>query len=42
MSALQPQVQLMTLEQYKVLPEDKRAEVFDGIIYDLTSPSQEH
>ena len=42
MPALQSQVQLITLEQYEVLPEDKRVEVFDGVIYDMASPSQEH
>lgn len=42
MPALQPQLQLITLEQYEALPEDKRVEVFDGVIYDMASPSQEH
>lgn len=42
MPALQPQVQLITLEQYEALSEDKRVEVFDGVIYDMASPSQEH
>lgn len=42
MSALQPQPQLITLEQYEALPEDKRVEVFDGVIYDMSSPSQIH
>lgn len=36
------QVQLITMEQYEALPEDKRAEVFDGVIYDMSSPSQDH
>lgn len=40
MPALQPQ--LITLEQYETLPEDKRVEVFDGVIYDMASPSQIH
>ena len=40
MPALQPQPQLITLEQYEALPEDRRVEVFDGIIYDMGSPSQ--
>ena len=40
MPALQPQI--ITLEQYEALPEDKRAEVFDGVVYDMASPSQEH
>ena len=42
MPALQPQVQLVTLEQYEALPEDKRVEVFDGVVYDKESPSQIH
>lgn len=42
MPALQPQPELMTLEQYEALPEDKRMEVFDGVIYDMASPSQDH
>lgn len=42
MSALQPQLQITTLEQYEALPEDIRAEVFDGQIYYMSSPSQEH
>jgi len=42
MPALQPPPQLITLEQYEALPEDKRAEVFDGVIYDMSSPSQLH
>ena len=40
MPALQPQ--FITLEQYEALPQDKRVEVFDGIIYDMASPSQIH
>jgi len=39
---LQPQPEIITLEQYEALPEDRRAEVFDGIIYDMASPSQLH
>ena len=42
MPALQPQMQLFTFEQYEALPEDRRVEVFDGIVYDMASPSQEH
>ena len=42
MLAVQPQVNLMTLEQYEALPADKRVEVFEGIIYDMVSPSQTH
>ena len=40
--ALQPQPDMITLEQYEALPEDKRAEVFDGVVYDIASPSQIH
>ena len=42
MPALQPQPEIITLEQYEALPEDKRVEVFDGVVYDMASPSQEH
>lgn len=42
MPALQPQPELITLEQYEVLPEDTRAEVFEGIVYDMASPSEIH
>ena len=42
MPALQLQYQMITLEEYESYPEDKRIEVFDGIVYDMASPSQEH
>jgi Uma2 family endonuclease len=42
MPALQPQPGGITLAQYEALPEDTRAEVFEGIVYDMASPSQEH
>ena len=42
MPALQPQPQITTLEQYEALPENVRAEVFDGQIYYMASPSQIH
>lgn len=42
MPAAQPQVNSITLEQYEALPEDKIVEVFDGVIYDMASPSQVH
>ena len=42
MPALQPQQQIITLEQYEALPEDVRVEIFDGQIYDMSSPSQDH
>ena len=41
MPALQ-QLNTITLEQYEALPEDTRAEVFDGIIYNMSSPSEIH
>jgi Uma2 family endonuclease len=40
MPALQPNI--ITLEQYEGLPEDTRAEVFEGIIYNMSSPSRIH
>ncbi len=42
MPALQPQIQLITLEEYESYSENERIEVFDGVIYDMASPSQEH
>jgi len=42
MPALRPQPQITTLEQYEALPEDARAEVLDGQIYYMASPSQDH
>ena len=42
MPALQSQPNLLTLEQYEELSEDKRIEVFDGVVYDMASPSQIH
>lgn len=42
MPAIQPQPESITLAQYEALPEDSRIEVFDGIIYDMASPSQIH
>ena len=41
MSALS-QIELISLEQYEQLPEDTHTEVFDGIPYNMASPSQEH
>ncbi len=40
--ALQPQPETITLEQYEALPENRRVEVFDGVIFDMASPSQIH
>lgn len=34
--ALQPQPEIITLDQYEALPEDKRVEVFDGVVYDIS------
>ena len=42
MPALQPQPEIITLEQYEALPENVRAEVYDGQIYYMASPSQIH
>ncbi len=42
MPALQPKAKLITLEEYEAYPENERIEVFDGIIYDMAAPSQEH
>ena len=42
MPALQTQIQITTLEQYEALPEDVRAEVFDGQIFYMAGPSQDH
>lgn len=42
MPASQPQSQIITLKQYEALPEDIRAEVYDGQISYMTSPSQIH
>ncbi len=42
MPVLQSKPQMITLEQYEALPEDARAEVFDGQIYYMASPSQDH
>lgn len=39
---LQPQPETITLEQYESLPDEKRVEVFDGVVYDMASPSQIH
>ena len=42
MPALQPKPNFITLEQYEALPDDVRAEVFEGIVYDMASPSEIH
>lgn len=40
--ALQPQPELITMEQYEALPEEKRVEVFDGVMYDMAGLLQDH
>lgn len=35
-------METITLEQYETLPEHRRAEVFEGVVYDMASPSQIH
>lgn len=42
MPAMQPQPDTITLEEYESLPGDARAEVFDGQVYYMASPSQVH
>lgn len=42
MPALQKRSDLINLEQYENLPEDSPVEVFDGLIYNMTSPSEAH
>ena len=42
MPALKQQSDSISLEQYEALPENIRAEVFDGQIYYMASPSQLH
>ncbi|MCD7865318.1 MAG: Uma2 family endonuclease [Clostridiales bacterium] len=42
MPALQPQPEIMTLEQYEAFPEDARIEIFEGVAYDMAGPSESH
>ena len=42
MPALQPQPEIISMEQYEALPENVRAEVFDGVLHNMASPSQIH
>ncbi len=42
MPALQKRSDLINLEQYENLPEDSQIEVFDGLIYNMASPSEDH
>ena len=37
-----PQKHMTTIEEYEALPQDARAEVFDGQIQYMASPSQVH
>lgn len=40
--SIRPQLQTITLEEYETLPEDVRAEAFNGQLHYLASPSQTH
>ena len=42
MPQVQQQPEIVTLTQYEALPENRRVEVFDGVVYDMASPSQIH
>ena len=42
MPAIQQEMENTTLDQYEALPEDIRAEVFDGKIFYMAGPSQNH
>lgn len=42
MPALHSHAKYITLKEYEALPDDARVEVFDGIIYDMASPSRIH
>ena len=41
MSDLKP-FDKITFEQYEALSEDIHIEIFEGILYDMANPSQEH
>ena len=38
MPALQTQMETITLEQYEALPENRRVEVFESVVYDMANP----
>ena len=40
--SLQLQLEMITLERYENLPENRRVEVFENVVYDMASPSQIH
>ena len=40
--AFQPHPETITLEKYEALPENRRIEVYENIVYDMASPSQIH
>lgn len=42
MPALKEQTENITLEYYENIPDERKTEVFDGIAYDMASPSQVH
>ena len=42
MPAIQYSQELVDLRQYESMPEEQRMEVFDGIAYNMASPSQLH
>lgn len=42
MPVLRSQMEITAWEQYEILSENKRVEVFEGVAYDMASPSQEH
>lgn len=42
MPVLQLQQECVTLTEYEALSHDKRVEVFEGVIYDMASPSRIH
>lgn len=42
MPVIQYSQELVDLRQYESMPEEQRMEVFDGIAYNMASPSQLH